>query len=111
MNTIAYTSIYQLMYLFIETMRGNMSNQKVIDSLQHFLYELEAAIGHTDNTELDPIKDCTHYYYDIYIHTQDDVDKELILFDSLAQRLGVKALHCRNFFQQELEKILKDNNE
>lgn len=106
MESVQYTAIYQMTYLLIEEIENGIFEQKVSDSLQVFIFDLEKAVKE-DGSSLEAVKDSiTDYFVNAFSHKYMGEDFLPNLRKHLSN-LGMKEETVVNYFSEIIEEAKK----
>jgi hypothetical protein len=109
MNQLSYTSVYQMTYLFLETLRGALTNKILNDSFQPFLVDLNTAIKNDETNVLEAAKDCIVSYYEPLIDDHNDVENFTLLFKDTVKAFDLEEKEeLAPFFNTTLKQLLRD---
>lgn len=110
MKALAYTGINQMTYLFLETVREEMGNSVVNNSLQPFVVDLHNAIENNEAEVLDVVQECILEYYSPLIELSTEkkfyVSRQVRFVKETLKRLGLAENTNVAVF---VEEILKNN--
>lgn len=70
MGVLAYTAIYQMTYLFLETVEGKLTNRTVNTSFEVFLHDVGEAIQENDWADLEPVRNSILEYYQATVENE-----------------------------------------
>jgi hypothetical protein len=107
MNSLEYTSVYQMTYLFLETVRGQITNNILNDSFQPFVVDLNSAVVNKEKDVLESVQDSIESYFESMIDDQSDVDNFISLFKETLKSLGLAENEdVVSFFEKTLKELL-----
>lgn len=110
MTELTYTSIYQMNYLLIEAIHGNIANSIVKDSFQVYIIDLNTAITENKTEVLEPVRDCIEGYFDPIINDDAEITSFINALDTTLKNFGLDdSTEICPFFKIELEKILNND--
>lgn len=78
MSALAYTSIYQLTFLLLETVEGKLTNSTLNDTFQGFLHDLNGTIQDNsvhDIHDLEAVRNSIYEYYENHVENEKDIEK------------------------------------
>lgn len=109
MNQLSYTSVYQMTYLLLETIRGLLINKVLNDSLQPFLVDLNNAIKENDEDVLEPVKNSITEYLEPSLDDHDDVIRFVLAFKETIKSFGLEDNEeLVPFFETTVKQLLDD---
>ena len=109
MKALAYTSVYQMTYLFLETTRGRITNNVLNDSFQPFIADLNTAVVEQEEDVLEVVKDSIESYFEPMVDDHNDVKNFVSLFKATLNSLGLAENEdVVSFFVKTMDELLVD---
>jgi hypothetical protein len=107
MKPVEYTSVYQMTYLFLETVRGQITNNVLNDSFQPFIFDLNVAVINKEKDVLKAVQDSIEEYFEPMIDDENNVNDFIALFKGTLKSLGLDDnKDVVLFFEKTLKELL-----
>lgn len=108
MKAASYTANYQMMYLFLESTRGELSNSTVHDSLQAYITDVNIAVDELHTEDLKAITDSTYEYYQSLVNDQSDAEMYLDQIRQYLTEMGLLSEDTITFFKKIFAEIVEN---
>ena len=109
MTPVSYTANYQMMYLFLESARGELVNNTVRDTLQAYLTDLNGAVKENQEEPLKAISDSIYEYFQSIINDQDDVSINLNAIRNYLSQLDAESAETMTIFKNIFSEIVESH--
>ena len=106
MGVAAYTGLYQLTYLLLETAEGKLTNKTVNTTFQAFLFDLNNAIKENDIEDLEAVRNSILEYYETSVETEEQIKEVLNKLESAFNAWHFEYPAILNLAEEVLKELL-----
>ena len=106
MSALAYTSIYQMTYLLLETAEGKLTNRMVNESFEPFLLDLIEAIETNEWPHLEPVRNSILEYYRTDVKTEQGIENLLGKIEDMFNAWHVSCPEILRLAREVLKELL-----